>query len=62
MVKEEKTITDELICGLDVKLSDTQRDILVALSNNKGYTKQELVGLIETSDKSGPHIYKLLEE
>jgi hypothetical protein len=62
MDKKETTIIDELIKDLNVDLSDKAVDILITLSDNKGYTKLELEDIIKKPEKKGSYVYELLGE
>lgn len=63
MEDERKSIISKLIDNLNMNLEDEAIDILIALSDNKGYTKLDLESVIKKNpEKPGSYIYALLKK
>lgn len=63
MEKEGKSIISKLIGNLNMNMEDEAIDILITLSDNKGYTKLGLESAIKkNTKKQGAYVYALLEK
>lgn len=58
MEDERKSIISKLIDNLNMNLEDEAIDILIALSDNKGYTKLDLESVIKKNPEKPLVSYK----